>query len=147
MKTKRYLLLYIMMLVLASCAVEPQPIEYGKDACHFCKMNIVDKQHAAEYVTKKGKVYKFDAIECLLDELKDQNRNDIKFLLVNTYDAPAKLVDASSATYLISENLPSPMGAYLTAFETSKVATAVQKDKGGSLYDWETLNVEYYKNK
>ncbi len=147
MKIERYLLLYVMMLVLASCAVEPQPIEYGKDACHFCKMNIVDKQHGAEFVTKKGKVYKFDAVECMLDELKEQNLEEIKFLLVNTYDAPTELIDAEKATYLISENLPSPMGAYLTAFKKHDEAIAVQKDKGGSLYDWEALNVEYYKNK
>ncbi len=147
MKIKNAILFFVAMLFLASCSVEPKPIEYGKDACHFCKMNIVDKQHGAEFVTKKGKAFKFDAVECMLDELKEQNRDDIKFLLANTYDAPTKLIDAKKATYLISENLPSPMGAHLTAFEKHDVAMAVQKDKGGSLYDWDALNVEYYKNK
>lgn len=29
-------------------------------------MTIVDKQHAAQVVTKKGKAYSFDAIECMV---------------------------------------------------------------------------------
>ena len=29
-------------------------------------MTIVDRQHAAEAVTSKGKVFKFDAIECMV---------------------------------------------------------------------------------
>ena len=46
---------YILFLVpfFSACSVEPVEINYGEDACEFCKMNIVDKQHAAELVTPK----------------------------------------------------------------------------------------------
>ena len=47
-------------ITLSSCNIQPQPINYGEDACHFCKMNIIDKQHAAQIVTSKGKAFKFD---------------------------------------------------------------------------------------
>ena len=58
----------ILFLSLAACTVAPVPINFGSDGCHFCKMTIVDKQHAAELVTSKGKAYKYDAIECMIDD-------------------------------------------------------------------------------
>jgi len=135
------------IIFVSACSVEPVPIEYGKDACHFCKMNIVDKQHAAEYVTKKAKAYKFDAVECLLNELKTKNMDDIQLILVNTYDKPGNFAIAEQSTYLISENLPSPMGAFITAFENKETAIAVQKEKEGNIYKWQALISTFYKNK
>ena len=60
------LLGFTILMLLISCKIEPQAIEYGKDQCSFCVMNIVDKTHSAQYVTKKGKQFKFDAIECMV---------------------------------------------------------------------------------
>lgn len=56
-----------MYMLLSACTPKAQSITYGADMCHFCKMNIVDVQHASEIVTKKGKVFKYDAIECMLN--------------------------------------------------------------------------------
>ena len=39
-----------------SCATGPEPIRFGKDNCHSCKMTLTDKRFGAEIVTKKGKV-------------------------------------------------------------------------------------------
>ncbi len=63
---KFVLLLLSLLFFVVGCSVEESPINYGKDACNFCKMNIVDKQHAAEIVTSKGKPFKYDAIECMV---------------------------------------------------------------------------------
>ena len=57
MQTLKRYLMAVLMLLFFSCNVSPKPIEYGSDGCHYCKMTIVDKVHAAEMVTKKGKVY------------------------------------------------------------------------------------------
>ena len=46
----------LILLVSISCKIEPQKIEYGKDQCNYCKMNVVDKTHSAQYVTKKGNI-------------------------------------------------------------------------------------------
>ena len=51
-----------LLLLTISCKVEPEAIEYGKDQCSFCVMNIVDKTHAAQYVTKKGTAALFGEI-------------------------------------------------------------------------------------
>ncbi|MCB0620489.1 MAG: hypothetical protein KDC41_17650, partial [Saprospiraceae bacterium] len=53
------------IFLFLACRPAPQPIEYGSDLCDYCKMTIVDRQHAAEAVTGKGRAYRFDAIECL----------------------------------------------------------------------------------
>lgn len=122
-----------------SCNVSPQPIEYGSDGCHFCKMTIVDKVHAAEVVTKKGKVYKFDATECMVNFMEEFDTSEIALFLSNNYLEPESLIDATKATFLISENIPSPMGAFLSAFKTKDDAVKTQLEKDGDLYTWEEL--------
>jgi copper chaperone NosL len=136
---KAVLLTTVISLFLLSCAIEESPIDYGKDACHFCKMNIVDKQHAAEIVTKKGKAIKYDAIECMMADIKERNEADIGLFLMTDYSSPGKLVDAVSAYYIISENLPSPMGANLTGFANIDTAESTLREKGGTLYTWDQL--------
>jgi copper chaperone NosL len=134
-----------LMLFLSACAIEPAPINYGQDACEFCKMNIVDQQHAAEIVTKKGKSYKYDAVECMLNYL---NRNDLAseemaFLLVCNYNQPGELIDARDATYIISEAIPSPMGAFLSALDNPDSGKQIIEVKGGEVVTWEELKKRY----
>lgn len=131
------------LFTLAACSPQPVPIQYGEDACHFCKMNIVDHQHAAEIVSTKGKAFKYDAIECMMHDLKNWPDKDIAFKLITAYDQPAKLIDATQATYLISENLPSPMGANLSGFEQASVAAQTQAEKTGQILDWKALKQQY----
>lgn len=140
MKTlKQHALILLTTLIITSCNVAPEPIAYGDDGCHFCKMTIVDKIHAAEIVTKKGKVYKFDATECMVNFIAEFDASQVELFLSNDYTKPEALIDATKATFLISKNVPSPMGAFLSAFENKADAEAVQKEKGGDLYTWETL--------
>ena len=136
---KQLFLPALLMLLLASCTPEPQPINYGSDMCDFCKMSIVDQQYAAEVVTNKGKVYKFDAIECMLHFKKEKKDMTFAFELVNTYDTPKTLLPAADCHYLISPALPSPMGANLTAFSKTEIAIELQEAKEGDLYSWDAL--------
>ncbi len=135
----KHLSVIVLLLFLISCNVSPKPIDYGSDGCHFCKMTIVDKLHAAEVVTKKGKVYKFDAAECMVNFLKDFDTSKVQLYLSNYYTKPEVLIDATQATFLFSENVPSPMGAFLTAFKTKEDAQKVQSTEGGELYTWKEL--------
>lgn len=136
MKTIIFLIIGFLFI---SCSVEESPIEYGKDACHFCKMTIVDKQHASEIVTKKGKPFKYDSIECMMKDLSQKEENSIALFLITDYYTPGKLVNATEATFLISENLPSPMGANLTGFQNKADAEKIQKAQSGTLYSWNEL--------
>jgi copper chaperone NosL len=101
-------------------------------------MTIVDKQHASQLVTEKGKVYKFDAIECMVDHLSEDT-TPIALYLVTDYTHPEELIDAKKATFIISANIPSPMKANLSALASKSKAEELQESKGGELYTWETL--------
>ncbi|NNF82818.1 MAG: hypothetical protein HKO67_06575 [Flavobacteriaceae bacterium] len=139
MKTLKQILLFTSLIVLFNCEVAPVPIEYGTDSCHFCRMTIVDKVHAAEVVTKKGKVYKFDAIECMINFDRNFEKDKIALYLCNELNNSEALINAREATFLISENIPSPMGAFLSAFADKAEAKRIQNEKGGELYDWNEL--------
>ena len=129
----------VILWLTISCKVEPTAIEYGKDQCSFCVMNIVDKTHSAQYVTKKGKQFKFDAIECLVNDLSKKNENDLAYLLVADYGNPGQMIDAKTATFLISKEIKSPMGAYLSALSTSNKAIELKQIHSGEIYTWDAL--------
>lgn len=131
--------MFFILLLSVSCKVEPQAIEYGKDQCSHCKMNIVDKTHSAQYVTKKGKQFKFDAIECLVNAIQDIDENDIAIMLVANYLNPGEMIDAKTAAYLISKEIKSPMGANLSAVLTKEEAVKLQQKYTGEIYSWEAL--------
>lgn len=144
-KLKPYFIV-LFLLIFSRCNVSPKAIEYGHDGCHFCKMTIVDKAHAAEIVTKKGKVYKFDASECMIHFMKEFETNHIQLYLSNNYTEPEVFIDATKATFLISKNIPSPMGAYLSAFKDESDAKKLQAKKGGVLYSWEAILKHFNNN-
>lgn len=139
MTTLKHYLPALLLLLFFNCNVSPQPIDYGNEACHNCKMTIIDKQHAAEIVTDKGKAYKFDASECMVNFLDEFDSSTVKMYLSNDYSKPETLIDATKAFFLISEQIPSPMGANLSAFKNKNDAINTQKEKGGTLYTWEEL--------
>lgn len=131
-----------MMLVFigfTSCKVDQEPINYGHDQCHYCHMTIVDKIHGAEIVNDKGKVFKYDAVECMLNDLHDFESGEPQLIMVNHYEEATRLIPAAEAHYLISDQLPSPMGAFLTAFPNRESAVKAKAEMGGQLYDWSQL--------
>ncbi|WCO00683.1 nitrous oxide reductase accessory protein NosL [Psychroserpens ponticola] len=143
MQTLKHYSIFALLLFFFNCNVSPKPIDYGNDGCHFCKMTIVDKVHAAEIVTQKGKVYKFDATECMIHFMDEFDTSEIALYLSNDYAKPKTLTDATKATFLISKNIPSPMGAFLSAFEDKSKAQQTQTEKGGELYTWNELLVHF----
>ena len=143
MQTLKYLIIIAMLFLFFSCNVSPKPIDYGSDGCHFCKMTIVDNVHAAEIITKKGKVYMFDATECMINFMNEFDTSEIALYLCNNYTVPENLIDATKATFLISENISSPMGAFLSAFEDRADAEKIQVEKTGALYTWDELLIHF----
>lgn len=145
MKTFRLLQLVLGIAYLSSCTSEPKPIQYGNDGCHYCKMTIVDKIHGAEIVTKKGKIYKFDAMECMLNFTDDFGEGEIKLQLTNHFETPEELINSENSYFLISKKLPSPMGANLTSFKSKDAAEKAQQEYGGQTYTWIELQNRWRK--
>ena len=142
---KTYCSLIVFSLLVSACQPKPKPIEYGHEACSYCSMTIIDKQHASQLVTEKGKVYSFDAIECMVrsDHLKDPS--ELAYLLCNDYMQPGIMIDAREATYLISERIPSPMGAYLSGFSSMEAARKIDAESSAEYLNWEELNARFSK--
>ncbi|NNC94523.1 MAG: hypothetical protein HKN92_03105, partial [Chitinophagales bacterium] len=82
--------------------------------------------------------------ECMIRYM-DQENGEFSLLLVNNFDKPKLLADSRASYYLISENVPSPMGAYLSAYSNLIEAEKMQKLKGGAIYTWDEL-IYYFNN-
>lgn len=132
--------------LLFSCSSEPRAIRFGEDACHYCKMSIVDPRHCAEAITRKGRVYTFDAVECLALYLKDLNESDFRHLLVADYAHPGSWADARTSSFLISPGIPSPMGANLSAFRDPDDSAAMVRKIGGQTFTWPALVRHFAQN-
>lgn len=131
------------LFLFLSCSKNIEPIAYGNDSCTYCSMTIVDPYHAAQLVTKKGKNYKFDSSECMIHYLhKHSTESMMLHILAADYTHPGKLMDATKAHFLISEQISSPMGAFLSAFEDKASAQELQKQYTGKLYDWKNIQNE-----
>jgi len=126
------------MLTLASCGSEPEPINYGHDECEFCRMQITDNKYGAELVTDKGKIYKFDSIECMIEfslvknTLGDTNNK----LLITDFNNPGNLVDARNSFYVKNDKFRSPMGLNVTAFNGEEQVQKFISENGGEKLSW-----------
>ena len=147
MKFSQQAILLSSLILFLSCTVKPTPINYGNDACVFCSMNIVDARHTAQLVTTKGKNFKFDAIECMIHYLQENPDRSMEFTLVADYANPGQMMDVTQATFLIHPEIPSPMGASLSAFanQTSLDATVSMSD--GEVYNWKHIRTKIAQKK
>lgn len=142
-------ILFLIMFYLSGCSSDPEPINYGTDQCEHCRMTIMDKKFGAEIITKKGKVQKFDAAECLINYIIENNTDlsNVSMLFVTDYKQPAKLINALNAVYVISSGIKSPMGENLCAFTGEKDAGKFIDESGGDIYNWESLTDKFRKSK
>lgn len=131
----KYITILFAVVLLVSCSPKSEPIDYGNDVCDFCKMNITDNKYAAELVTSKGKVYKFDSIECLFQfkDLEFQSDSEIHAELVNDFSNPGELIDLRKAFFLKSEVFRSPMGMNVLSFSSEEKLNEIKSQHGGEV--------------
>jgi copper chaperone NosL len=142
------LLVAMVLTLLAACQVEPKPIAYGEVNCAHCHMTVSDNRYGAELVNDKGKPFYFDSAECLavyLDQ-KPELAEKAAYVLVTDFTRPNELIDARSANFIQSKELPSPMGMYLTAVPDQATATKLQQEVGGRLLNWEQAMIAVKNN-
>jgi copper chaperone NosL len=136
----RFLFLGIPVLLI-SCSHGPEPLQYGKDECYFCKMGFVDPRFGAEIVTKKGRVYKFDDLVCMIRYLKSGmiTGQEIDQKVVLNYNKQNDFIDADKASYLISPAFQTPMNSNAGAFSSPGEAQKIQAEKQGNIVNWASL--------
>ncbi len=136
----RLLIALISLVVIVSCSIEPEKINYGTDTCHYCQMTIIDGKHTSQMVTKKGKVYKYDSIECLINDTASKDSGSVALLMVADFANPGSLINAKEAMYLVSDSISSPMGANLSAFISLEQLNTLKREMGGTSYTWKEIN-------
>src|SRR5690554_4557035 len=129
------------LVVLVGCSVRPEPIVFGEDHCTYCRMSIADPKFGAELVTDKGKVLKFDALECMVPYLQENNDNDYAHVLAIAYDEPGELMPVANLKFAFSDNFSSPMGGNLAALIQSATV-----EEGIPILDWEDVKSHNFKN-
>ena len=138
-KNKFSLIFLIYLLFLFSgCGNKPEPINYGNDECEFCRMQITDNRYGSELVTDKGKVYKFDSIECMVEfaMLKNLIGNSNQTLLVTDFSQPETFINTNSAFYVMNDNFRSPMGLNVSAFNGAESGQKFVDENGGQILKW-----------
>ncbi len=130
--------LFSAFLLLAGCGRGPRDISFGKENCAHCGMTVSDRRFAAELVTVKGKVFVFDAIECMAGFLAEGKVADAEVGSVWTMmlDKPGEFTDGAKAWYLRSDRITSPMGMHIAAFHDLASAEKSRKENPGLLYRW-----------
>lgn len=124
------------VVFVAACSPGPRPIHYGEDHCAHCRMTLTDARYGAELVTRTGKVYVFDSVECLAAHMQETPSEDIHSLWVADFTTPEQLIPVEDAFFLHSERLHSPMGMNLTAFGPAVRPDSVRQTYGGDVLTW-----------
>jgi copper chaperone NosL len=128
--------------LLTSCSVEPEPFNYGKDNCHLCKMMLMDSKFGAEILTKKGKIYKFDDVNCLTNFLdsKEIQEEGIKNIYFADFAKPNTLVGKENAYFLQSEEIKSPMSSGIAVFSSKEDLEKNREIFNGKALNWNELS-------
>lgn len=134
-------LIVLMFSTLASCNSEPEPLRYGEDDCNYCGMKLMDTKYGAEFITDKGKIYKFDDLNCLFGFISESSP-EMKSaqILVADFSTPGTLIDAQNAHYLKSSDLRSPMGFNVAAFQHADSLNRYSTLLPGENKNWNALS-------
>lgn len=138
-------LIYLIAISFLSCSVKPEPLTMGKDACYTCKMTLMDNKFGAEIVTKKGKVYKFDDLNCMINFNNSgyESEQNIAHRLVVDFAQTEKLIDATKSFYSKSAKINSPMGSHVAAFERQEDLDKFSSEWQGTTLTWNELVTQY----
>lgn len=138
------LFFFTIVLLLSSCSIEPQAINFGEEDCDFCKMTISDNRYGAEALTQKGRVYKFDDLHCMKAFLKDETveSSNIHSLWVVNFEDAGKLINVEESFFLHNEILKSPMGSNIAAFDNENDLKNNLSKYSGTALKW----ADYFSN-
>jgi copper chaperone NosL len=130
------------LFCITSCSTDPQPINYGKEACAFCKMNIVDEKFATQCFNTKGKSFHFDDVYCM-DLFLQQGKlpkEDLGAVYFSDHNNKGRWLASVEAFLLQSESLNSPMGGNTIAFASEQERTDAMTQFNGSKLLWQDID-------
>ena len=131
----------LIIFSFSSCKTKPEPFQYGKDTCDDCRMTIIEPHFGAQLITKKGKVYKFDDLHCLVNFHNNGpvKKEDIDQIVSVDYNNEKSFLDVNSAWFVTSSKLESPMNSNTASFASQQIAKAKATEITGLLVTWNDL--------
>ena len=134
-----FLLLFI-TVILGSCNAGPEPLHIGKDNCYVCKMTISDPRYAAEAITPKGKVYKFDDVHCLLSFINTAgiDKKPLNIYLVD-FAGHHEFIQVNKTLLLKGGQIHAPMNGDVIAFSDKDSMHIASVQLQASSVNWEHL--------
>jgi copper chaperone NosL len=144
-KTITTAVITLLCLSLVACKVEPEPLQYGKDSCHTCKMTLMDNKFGAEILTTKGKIYKFDDTNCMLNFYNSGQvpAEEMQEILIIDFSKPEHMIDARNALYVKSESIKSPMASNIAAFQSNNDLKKFNAEWHGIALSWGELQTQF----
>ncbi len=136
---KNFLISASLVIMVSGCSVGQPKINYGHDECAHCRMNVMDQKFAAAISTVKGRSYVFDGPECMVPFVVNDAKvaeSEVKAWYVADFAHPGTLIDATTAFYLHSPELHSPMRGNVAAFTSEADRKAVEGEFPGEEMDW-----------
>ena len=135
------LMLTLVSLVACTHDNRPQPIRLGKEDCAGCGMTIEVPRFACEFITDKGKCFKFDDLSCLFHYMNAKNLSDSTVEKIYVADS---LIDIKQAGLVLGQDIKSPMNGGVAAFRNRAHAQKFAVKTRSILLDsWERLKIQH----
>lgn len=124
----------------SSCSAPPAKLDFAKDDCDYCGMKLMDNRYGAMLMNSKGKGFKFDDINCMLNYKKENMSSEQPSkILVIDFSSPGVLIDATTAYYIKNEELKSPMGGNAAAFANRDSLNKFHASLHGEVVSWDNI--------
>lgn len=133
----------LLPFVLAGCgddaksSDDPPEIKLGRDACDRCGMLISEERFASGIVDSKGDALLFDDAGEMVAAIQEEGLGDRK-AWVHGYPS-LEWIEAGAAWYVVTMEMPTPMGSGVFPFESEAEARKFAGEEGGMVYTWEEL--------
>ncbi len=129
-----------MAFLFFSCNTKPTPLVVGTDMCSYCKMPYSDNRFGAELITRKGKIYKFDDVHCIVTFMHDHTAEteNGKIYFVN-FENGHQLIPAENTVLIKSDQLHSPMNGDIAAFNNVADAKQALEKYTGTVMEWNEM--------
>jgi copper chaperone NosL len=128
----------VLLILLGGCADDgPAEMRYGEDQCAYCRMNVADAAFGTQLVTGKGKVFRFDSIECLaaFEMTNPDDQNETRRWLADL-NRPGTFLSLDEAFIVHGRELRSPMGLGLAATASTEAGRRLAAKTKGDILSW-----------
>jgi len=135
--------LLVLLTLLGGCAGDqPAEMHYGEDQCAYCRMNVADAAFGTQLVSGKGKVFRFDSIECLAAyELTNQDAKQGSRRWLADVNRPGTFLSVDEAIIVHGRELRSPMGLGLAATASTEAGQRLAAETSGDILSWDEVLV------